>query len=73
MSQVCICPKNAAQLTGTQYGTGKRLLQRIRTALHKPARAYIYAAEFCQYTGLPEAEGNAALNSAPVLTRPRPA
>ncbi|MBF9222507.1 hypothetical protein [Hymenobacter ruricola] len=73
MPQVCIYPKDAAQLTGTQYGTGKRLLQRIRTALHKPARAYVSVAEFCQFTGLPEAEVNAALNSAPALPRQRPA
>ena len=62
MSQVCIYPKDAAQLTGTQYGTGKRLLQRIRAALRKPARAYVSVAEFCHYTGLPEAEVSAALN-----------
>jgi hypothetical protein len=62
MPQVCIYPKDAAQLTGTRYGTGKRLLQRIRAALHKPPRAYISVAEFCEFTGLPEEEVKAALN-----------
>lgn len=79
MPQVCIYPKDAAQLTGTRYGTGKRLLQRIRAALGKPARAYVSVAEFCQYTGLPEAEVHAALNglasptsAAHTSQRPRP-
>lgn len=72
MPQVCIYPKDAAQLTGTRYGTGKRLLQRIRAALGKPARAYVSVAEFCQYTGLPEAEVHAALNgpTSPAATPP---
>lgn len=62
MPQVCIYPKDAARLTGTQYTTGKRLLQRIRTKLGKPVRAYVSVAEFCAFTGLPVAEVNAALN-----------
>jgi len=63
MSQVCICPKEAAQLTGTTYDTAKVLLQRIRRELNKPARAYISVAEFCQFTHLPEAEVSRALNA----------
>ena len=68
MPQVCLYPKDVAQLTGTGYDAGKRLLQRIRTKLRKPARAYVSAAEFCAYTRLPEAEVAAALHgtSAPV-------
>jgi len=62
MPQVCLYPKDVAQLTGTGYDAGKRLLQRIRTRLGKPARAYVSIAEFCQHTGLPEAEVHAALN-----------
>ena len=62
MSQVCIYPKDAARLTGTQYTTAKRLLQRIRTKLGKPVRAYVSVAEFCAFTGLPLAEVSAALN-----------
>ena len=62
MPQVCIYPKEAAQLTGTSYDAGKRLLQRIRRHLEKPVRAYVSIAEFCRYTGLPEAEVQAALN-----------
>lgn len=62
MPQVCLYPKDVARLTGTGYDAGKRLLQRIRTRLHKPARAYVSVAEFCQYTSLPEAEVAAALN-----------
>ncbi|SNR53144.1 hypothetical protein SAMN06269173_103424 [Hymenobacter mucosus] len=61
MPQVCIYPKEAAQLTGTSYDAGKRLLQRIRRHLAKPARSYVSIAEFCRYTGLPEAEVCAAL------------
>lgn len=61
MPQVCIYPKEAAQLTGTGYDAGKRLLQRIRTQLSKPARAYVSVAEFCAFTRLPEAEVKAAL------------
>ena len=61
MPQVCIYPKEAAQLTGTGYDAGKRLLQRIRARLSKPARAYVSVAEFCRFTGLPEAEVSAAL------------
>ena len=63
MSQVCICPKEAAQLTGTTNDTAKVLLQRIRRELNKPARAYISVAEFCQFTHLPEAEVSRALNA----------
>ncbi|GAA3998498.1 hypothetical protein GCM10022408_06700 [Hymenobacter fastidiosus] len=44
------------------FTAGKRLLQRIRTQLRKPARAYVSVAEFCAYTSLPEAEVAAALN-----------
>ena len=62
MPQICIYPKEAAQLTGTGYDAGKRLLQRIRTQLRKPARAYVSITEFCAYTRLPEAEVQAALN-----------
>lgn len=62
MPQVCIYPKEAAQLTGTGYDAGKRLLQRIRARLSKPTRAYVSVAEFCQFTGLPEAEVSAALS-----------
>ena len=62
MSQVCIYPKDAARLTGTQYTPAKRLLQRIRTQLGKPVRAYVSVAEFCVVTGLPVAEVSAALN-----------
>ena len=65
MPQVCIHPKEVAQLTGTKYGTAKVLLQRIRAELNKPARAYVSVAEFCQYTRLPEAEVAAALNRTP--------
>ena len=53
MPQVCICPKEAAQLTGTKYSTAKVLLQRIRKHFDKPARAYVSVAEFCQFTHLP--------------------
>ncbi|MGI4886153.1 MAG: hypothetical protein ACRYFR_14450 [Janthinobacterium lividum] len=65
MPQVCICPKEVAQLTGTQYGTAKVLLQRIRRANGKPARAYVSVAEFCRYTHLDEAEVSRALNQRP--------
>ena len=46
----------------TGYDAGKRLLQRIRTRLRKPARAYVSVAEFCEYTRLPEAERAATLH-----------
>ena len=62
MPQVCIYPKEVAQLTGTKYGTAKTLLQRIRKELNKPARAYVSVAEFCQFTHLPEDEVSRALN-----------
>jgi len=62
MPQVCICPKEVAQLTGTRYGTAKALLQRIRKANGKPLRAYVSVAEFCAFTHLPEAEVARALN-----------
>ena len=62
MPQVCICPKEAAQLTGSKYSTAKALLQRIRRANGKPARAYVSVAEFCQFTHLSEAEVSRALN-----------
>lgn len=61
MPQVCLYPKDVAQLTGTGYDAGKRLLQRIRVSLRKPARTYVSLAEFCRYTGLPEAEVAEAL------------
>lgn len=63
MPQVCLCPKEVAQLTGTKYSTAKVLLQRIRTHLGKPMRAYVSVAEFCQYTHLSEAEVSRALNA----------
>lgn len=63
MPQVCIYPKEVAQLTGTKYSTAKVLLQRIRRELNKPARAYVSVTEFCQYTHLPEAEVSRALNA----------
>ena len=67
MSQVCIYPKEAARLTGTGYDAGKRLLQRIRVQLHKPARALVSVREFCAYTHLPEAEVQEALSrSSPI-------
>lgn len=63
MPQVCIYPKEVAQLTGTKYSTAKVPLQRIRRELNKPARAYVSVAEFCQYTHLPKAEVSRALNA----------
>ncbi|SDY86479.1 MULTISPECIES: hypothetical protein [Hymenobacter] len=69
MTQVCIYPKDAARLTGTQYTAGKRLLQRIRAALGKPAGSYVSVGEFCAYTRLPEPEVTAAINGVPVLPR----
>jgi len=71
MPQVCIYPKQAAQLTGNQYTAGKRLLQRIRTKLGKPAGSYVSVGEFCQFTGLPEAEVSRALNGGPAGTLAR--
>ena len=71
MPQVCIYPKQAAQLTGNQYTAGKRLLQRIRTKLGKPAGSYVSVGEFCQFTGLPEAEISRALNGVPAGTYAR--
>jgi hypothetical protein len=62
MPQVCIYPKEVAQLTGTKYGTAKTLLQRIRKEMNKSARSYVSVAEFCQFTHLPEAEVSRALN-----------
>ncbi|HEX8427101.1 hypothetical protein [Hymenobacter sp.] len=62
MPQVCIYPKEAAQLTGTKYSTAKVLLQRIRAEFGKPPRAYVSVREFCQYTHLSEDEVSKALN-----------
>jgi hypothetical protein len=67
MPQVCICPKEAAQLTGTKYSTAKVLLQRIRKHFDKPARAYVSVTEFCQFTHLPEEEVSRALNGTPAV------
>ncbi len=64
MAQVVIYPKQAANLTGNSYEGGKRLLQRIRAKLQKEARTYISIGEFCQYTGLPIQEVQAALQKA---------
>jgi hypothetical protein len=63
MAPLVIYPKQAAALTGNSYEGGKRLLQRIRTRLGKPARTYVSVGEFCQYTGLPEPEVTAALGA----------
>ena len=71
MPQVCIHPKEVAQLTGTKYGTAKVLLQRIRAELNKPTRAYVSVAEFCQYTHLPEEEVSRALNGTPASVNHR--
>lgn len=62
MPQVCIYPKEVAQLTGAKYSTAKVLLQRIRAEYGKPPRAYVSVAEFCRYTHLSEAEVSRALN-----------
>jgi hypothetical protein len=64
MPQVVIYPKEAASIMGHSYEGGKRLLQRIRARLGKPATAYVSVGEFCQYTGLPEQEVSAALQAA---------
>lgn len=64
MAQLVIYPKQAASITGNSYEAGKRLLQRIRARLHKDARAYVSITEFCQYTGLPLHEVQAALRTA---------
>jgi len=61
MPQICIYPQQAATLTGNGYQAGKRLLQRIRARLGKPARALVSVQEFCAHTHLPEAEVRAAL------------
>ena len=71
MPQVCIHPKEVAQLTGTKYGTAKVLLQRIRAELTEPARACVSVAEFCQYTHLPEEEVSRALNGTPASVNHR--
>lgn len=62
MPQVCIYPKEAAQVRGTSYSAGKRLLARIRTALKKPTAAAISIGEFCAFTHLPEDEVSRAIN-----------
>ena len=56
MPQVCIDPKEVAQLPGAKYGTAKILLQRIRAGLNKPARNYVSIAEFYHHTHLSKEE-----------------
>lgn len=59
--QVCVFPKDVASLTGHSYDGAKRLLQRLRRHLGKPAGSYVSIGEFCRFTGLPEHEVAAAL------------
>ena len=56
--QTCALP-----ISGNGYQAGKRLLQRIRVQLGKPARALVSIQEFCAYTHLPEQEERAALSA----------
>ena len=72
MAPVVIYPKQAAQLTGNGYEAGKRLLQRIRAKLGKPAGSYVSVGEFCRFTHLPEAEVSRALHGTPASANQRP-
>ena len=62
MPRICIYPKDVAQLTGRSYDAAKRLVRRAREAAGKPAGALVSVCDFCQLTGLDEAEVSSALN-----------
>jgi len=65
MPRICIYPKDVAQLTGRSYDAAKRLVRRAREAAGKPAGALVSVRDFCQLTGLDEAEVSRAINGAP--------
>jgi hypothetical protein len=54
--------KDVAQLTGRSYDAAKRLVRRAREAAGKPAGALVSVQDFCQLTGLDEAEVSRAIN-----------
>ncbi|GAA4361856.1 hypothetical protein GCM10023185_29180 [Hymenobacter saemangeumensis] len=62
MHRICIYPKDVARLTGRSYDAAKRLVRRARQAAGKPAGALVTVADFCQLTGLNEAEVSRAIN-----------
>jgi hypothetical protein len=62
VSRICIYPKDVAQLIGRSYDAAKRLVRRARQAAGKPAGSLITVQDFCQLTGLDEAEVSRALN-----------
>lgn len=62
MPRICIYPKDVAILTGRSYDAAKRLVRRARQAAGKPAGSLVTVQDFCQLTGLSEAEVSRALN-----------
>ena len=62
MPRICIYPKDVAQLTGRSYDAAKRLVRRARQAAGKPVGTLVSVQDFCQFTGLNEAEVSRALN-----------
>ena len=63
MPRICIYPKDVAQLTGRSYDAAKRLVRRAREAAGKPTGSLVSVRDFCQLTGLDEAEVSRALNA----------
>lgn len=53
---VIICAKDAALITGRGLETARRYLRRIRKQLGKSPGHFITIREFCDFTGIAEAD-----------------
>ncbi len=56
--RICIYTKDIQNVTGRKEQTARRLLQKIKKELGKPAEGFVTVLEFCKYTGIPEEEVN---------------
>ncbi|GAA0557795.1 hypothetical protein [Chitinophaga japonensis] len=61
--RMVIYAKDIENLTGRSPQSARRLLQQVRRWYGKKQKGFISIAEFCEYTGLPEAEVSEHLNA----------
>ena len=54
--RIIIYPKDVQNITGKKYKMANRLINKIKQHLGKPEDGLVTVKEFCQFTGIAEAE-----------------
>jgi hypothetical protein len=55
-NRICVYPKDVQNITGKRERTARKLISDIRQRLGKKKNEFVTIQEFCQHTGLKEAD-----------------